>query len=394
VGEKIFTARFARAAEYAEKGLVLKIKYRSWWAIIVVMKDIRMLDVISKIKKGERINEKEALNLLLECDFLALGQLAQERLLKFHSPDQVSFCIDRNINYTNICESKCRFCAFYRSKDDSDAYVLSVDDIVLKVEEAVSLGATQIMLQGGLNLDLKIEYYETVLKKIKDRFNVFIHSLSPPEIWHISEVSQLSIKEVLIRLKEAGLDSLPGGGAEMLVDRVRHEISPNKINTEKWLAVMEIAHGIGFESTATMMMGSIETTAERIEHLKKVRDLQDKTGGFRSFIPWTFTSGNTELGGKELSSIEYLRMLAVSRIYLDNVRNIQGSWVTQGKEIGQISLFFGANDLGSIMLEENVVKAAGAKNRITESEMSELIKRAGKEPVQRNTEYESIKTYP
>ena len=262
-----------------------------------------------------------------------------------------------------------------------------------KVEEAVSLGATQIMLQGGLNPDLKIEYYEDVLKKIKNKFKVFIHSLSPPEICHISNVSQLSIKEVLIRLKDAGLDSLPGGGAEMLVDRVRHEISPNKINTEKWLTVMETAHGIGFESTATMMMGSIETAAERIEHLKKIRDLQDRTGGFRAFIPWTFTSGNTELGGKELSSIEYLRTLAVSRIYLDNVKNIQGSWVTQGKDIGQISLFFGANDLGSIMLEENVVKAAGTENRITEDEMVDLIKRAGKNPVQRNTEYCVVKTY-
>ncbi len=352
-----------------------------------------MTETISKIEKGERINEEEALHLLQEEDFLVLGQLTQERLLKFHPPDKVSFCIDRNINYTNICESKCRFCAFYRLKEDSEAYVLSADDISEKVEEAASLGATQIMLQGGLNPDLKIEYYEHILKKIKDKFNVFIHSLSPPEICHISKVSRLSIKEVLVRLKDAGLDSLPGGGAEMLVDRVRHEISPNKINTEKWLAVMETAHAIGFESTATMMMGSIETAAERIEHLKKIRDLQDRTGGFRSFIPWTFSSGNTELGGKELSSIEYLRTLAVSRIYLDNVKNIQGSWVTQGKDIGQISLFFGANDLGSIMLEENVVKAAGAQNRITENEMVELIKRAGKNPVQRNTEYCVVKIY-
>jgi len=352
-----------------------------------------MADIRAKIEKGERINEQEALDLLQEEDFFVLGQLAQERLQKFHSLGQASFCIDRNINYTNICESKCRFCAFYRLKDDPDAYVLSSEEIAVKVKEAVSLGAIQIMLQGGLNPDLKIEYYEDVLKKLRNNFNVFIHSLSPPEIFHISEVSRLSLKEVLVRLKRAGLDSIPGGGAEMLVDRVRHEISPNKINTEKWLAVMETAHGVGLESTATMMMGSIETAAERIEHLKKIRDLQDRTGGFRSFIPWTFTSGNTELGGKELSSIEYLRTLAVSRIYLDNVKNIQGSWVTQGKDIGQISLFFGANDLGSIMLEENVVKAAGAKNRITETEMAQLIKKAGKEPLQRNTEYCVVKTY-
>jgi len=357
------------------------------------MNENRISNVCAKVEAEERINEEEALRLLQEEDFLVLGQLAQKCLLKFHSPDPVSFCIDRNINYTNICESKCRFCAFYRLKDDMQAYLLNADDIVTRVEEAVSLGATQIMLQGGLNPDLKIEYYEDVLSKIKDRFNILIHSFSPPEIWHMSDVSQLSVKEVLIRLKDAGLDSLPGAGAEMLIDRVRAEISPKKINTKKWLSVMETAHGVGLESTATMMMGSIETAAERIEHLKKIRDLQDRTGGFRSFIPWTFTSGNTELGGKELSSIEYLRTLAVSRIYLDNVKNIQGSWVTQGKDIGQISLFFGANDLGSIMLEENVVKAAGTENRITEDEIVDLIKRAGKNPVQRNTEYCVVKTY-
>ncbi len=352
-----------------------------------------MLDIISKIEKGERINEEEALQLLLESDLLVLGQLAQMRMLKFHSPDHASFCIDRNINYTNICKSKCRFCAFYRLKDDPEAYLLDADDIVKGVEEAVSLGATQIMLQGGLNPELRLEYYENILRKIKNRFDLFIHSFSPPEVCHLSDVSGVTVKDVLIRLKDAGLDSLPGAGAEMLIDRVRHEISPGKISAEKWLMVMETAHGVGLESTATMMMGSIETVDERIEHLKKIRDLQDKTGGFRSFIPWTFTSGNTELGGEEISSIGYLRTLAVSRIYLDNVKNIQGSWVTQGKDIGQMSLLFGANDLGSIMLEENVVKAAGVKNRITESEMVELIKKAGKDPVQRNTEYRIIKKY-
>jgi cyclic dehypoxanthinyl futalosine synthase len=357
------------------------------------MNENRISNICAKVEAEERINEEEALSLLQEEDFLVLGQLAQKRQLKFHSKDKVSFCIDRNINYTNICESKCRFCAFYRAKDDPEAYLLNADDIVKRVQEAVLLGATQIMLQGGLNPDLKIEYYEDILRKIKDRFNVFIHSFSPPEIWHISNISGVPIKKVLIRLRDAGLDSLPGAGAEMLIDRVRAEISPKKINTKKWLAVMETAHGVGLESTATMMMGSIETIVERIEHLKKIRDLQDRTGGFRSFIPWTFTSGNTELGGKELSSIEYLRTLAVSRIYLDNVKNIQGSWVTQGKDIGQISLFFGANDLGSIMLEENVVKAAGTENRITEDEMVDLIKGAGKNPVQRNTEYCVVKTY-
>lgn len=350
-------------------------------------------EIYSKVEKGERISEAEALRLLVEEDLLVLGKLAQQRAGKFHLPDRASFCIDRNINYTNVCENRCRFCAFYRSPEDADAYVLSVNDIIQKVEEAVSLGATQIMLQGGLNPDLGIDYYEEILKSIKSRFDVTLHSLSPPEICHIARVSGLSVEAVLIRLQKAGLDSIPGGGAEMLVDRVRNEISPKKINSEKWLSVMETAHGVGLESTATMMMGSIETRQERVAHFRKIRDLQDRTGGFRSFIPWTFTAGNTELGGEELSSMEYLRTLAVSRIYLDNIKNIQGSWVTQGKDIGQISLFFGANDLGSIMLEENVVKAAGAANRITEKEMVGLIRGAGKEPVQRNTAYETIKTY-
>jgi len=363
---------------------------RSWEKRTI---DMNETAVSEKIEKGERITEDEALFLMQNCDLLVLGKLAQKRVTAYHLPDRVSFCIDRNINYTNICESRCRFCAFYRTKANADAYVLSRDEIIEKVAEAVSLGATQVMLQGGLNPDLDIEYYEQILSNIKRRFAVTIHSLSPPEICHIAKVSRLSVTEVLERLQRAGLDSLPGGGAEMLVDRVRREISPNKIGSEKWLDVMAAAHAIGLASTATMMMGSIETPEERIVHFRKIRDLQDRTGGFRAFIPWTFTSGNTALGGAELSSIEYLRTLAVSRIYLDNIKNIQGSWVTQGKDIGQISLFFGANDLGSIMLEENVVKAAGAGNRITEQEMVALIRSAGKEPVQRNTAYRVIKTY-
>ena len=349
--------------------------------------------IYSKIDSGLRISEDEAFCLLNEADFLDLGQAAQKRMNKFHSADRATFQIDRNINYTNICLSKCRFCAFYRNETDPDAYLLSLDNIIEKVKEAVSLGATQIMLQGGLHPGLDIAYFESILKKIKSDFNIFIHSFSPPEINHISKLSGLPVSTVLHRFKDAGLDSLPGGGAEILSDRVRHIQSPEKIKTGQWLYVMEEAHNAGLKSTATMMMGSIETVRERIEHMQKIRDLQDKTGGFRAFISWTFTPANTELGGTVISSTDYLRTLAVSRIYFDNIENIQGSWVTQGKDIGQMSLHFGANDLGSIMLEENVVRAAGSHNRITETEMVNLIRRAGKIPVQRNTEYKTVKKY-
>jgi cyclic dehypoxanthinyl futalosine synthase len=352
-----------------------------------------LTEIYNKIEEGTRISEGEARVLLKDADLLMLGQLAQKRMQQFHFSDKATFQIDRNINYTNICKSKCRFCAFYRKESDPDAYLLSPDEIIQKVSQAVVCGATQIMLQGGLNPNLTIGYFENVLKKIKTNFDVFVHSFSPPEIHHLSELSGLTVREVLRRLKDAGLDSLPGGGAEILSDRVRHIVSPEKIGTMQWLNVMEAAHAVGLKTTATMMMGSVETLGERIEHLQKIRNLQDCTGGFRAFIAWTFTPGNTELGGNETSSIDYLRTIAVARIYLDNIKNIQGSWVTQGKDIGQMSLFFGANDLGSIMLEENVVRAAGASNRITEPEMKELIRRAGKTPEQRDTEYKTVKTY-
>lgn len=346
-----------------------------------------------KIEADARISDDEALRLLGEADFLELGRLAQHAMRRFHTGDAVTFLIDRNINYTNICVSRCRFCAFYRDITAPDAYLLSAEEILEKVSEAVQIGATQIMLQGGLHPNLPLEYFEDVLRKIKARFVVTLHSFSPPEIHHFAQRSGLSITDVLLRLRDAGLDSLPGGGAEILSERVRHEISPGKITARRWLEIMEAAHRIRLQTTATMMMGCVETFEDRIQHLRAVRDLQDRTGGFRAFIPWTFTAGNTDLGGRETSSVDYLRTLAVSRIYLDNIPNIQGSWVTQGKEVGQMSLFFGANDLGSIMLEENVVRAAGASNRITEAEMVELIRRAGKTPLQRNTRYEIVKRY-
>lgn len=353
------------------------------------------MNIYDKIAAGERITTQEAEGLLTGGDLLQLGRLANERRLELHPDNASTFQIDRNINYTNICECRCRFCAFYREADAPDAYLLSLEQVLEKVDEAVRLGATQLMLQGGLHPDLGIEYFEELFRSIKQRFSICIHSLSPPEVQHLAKKSGLGLQELLQRLRAAGLDSMPGGGAEILSDRVRREISPHKISTSQWMAVMEEAHGIGMRTTATMMIGSVETIAERASHLELIRDLQDTTGGFRAFIPWTFKAGNSELKiDAEVSSFDYLRLLAVARLYLDNVSNIQGSWLTQGRDVGQVSLHFGANDLGSIMLEENVVRAAGTHNRITEQEMVDLIRQAGRVPKQRNTEYQVVKEYP
>ena len=345
------------------------------------------------MRKGKRLNEEEALFLLLDADLLALGSTAQAVADDRHPPKIATFIIDRNINYTNICVSRCRFCAFSRDKESKEAYLLSNEEILSRIKEAVSSGATQVMLQGGLHPDLSIDYYTELIWEIKKRFSLSIHSFSPPEIVHIANVSHLSVNETLKRFKEVGLDSLPGGGAEILVDHVRDLISPQKISSQTWLDVMATAHSLGMKTTATMMMGSIESLEDRVDHLSKIRKLQDKTNGFRAFIPWTYQPGNTELRGREASPFDYLRTLAVARLFLDNVENIQGSWLTLGKDIGQITLLFGANDLGSIMLEENVVRAAGVFHRITEDEMVDLIRRAKRVPAQRDTEYRIVKRY-
>jgi cyclic dehypoxanthinyl futalosine synthase len=353
------------------------------------------IDVYDKLAEGQRITTLEAEELLSGGDFLRLGNLANRRRLTLHPDNASTFQIDRNINYTNICECRCRFCAFYRDADAPDAYLLSTDQVLERVDEAVRLGATQVMLQGGLHPDIGIEYFEEMFNSIKERFDVSIHSLSPPEVQHLAKKTGRDLRALLQQLREAGLDSIPGGGAEILSDRVRREISPHKISTAEWMAVMEAAHNIGMRTTATMMIGSIETTAERAAHLELIRDLQDKTGGFRAFIPWTFKAGNSELEAEvAVSAFDYLRLLSVARLYLDNVANIQGSWLTQGRDVGQVSLHFGANDLGSIMLEENVVKAAGTHNRITEQEMVDLILQAGRIPKQRNTDYQVVREYP
>lgn len=354
---------------------------------------MRVGDILEKTVEGGRLNFDEAIFLLKEADFLELGRAADLVCRQKHPDSVATFLIDRNINYTNICRNECRFCAFYRTASDPEAYVLSQQEIEDKVAEAIELSGTQVMLQGGVNPDLKIDYYVEMLKKIKRKFDIRIHSFSPPEIVHIAESSGMTISETLEKLKEAGLDSLPGGGAEILVDEVRQKISPRKISSALWLKVMEEAHNLGFTTTATMMMGSVESAEDRVEHLGKVRELQDETGGFVSFIPWTFQPGNTALGGEPISSFEYLRTLALSRLYLDNFSNVQGSWVTQGKEVGQISLSFGANDLGSIMIEENVVRAAGVSHKMSIEEMVHLIKNAGKIPAQRDTEFNVLRVY-
>jgi cyclic dehypoxanthinyl futalosine synthase len=350
-------------------------------------------EIIDGAVNGRRLQPDEAVMLIKEAGLLELGAAADAVCRKMHPGSVATFLIDRNINYTNICRNQCSFCAFYRTKGHPEAYVLNQEEIEKKILEAIELGGTQIMLQGGINPDLRIDYYTRMFSEIKKKFHVRIHSLSPPEIVYLSESSGLSVTDTLKELMRAGLDSLPGGGAEILSDRVRQEISPKKIFSLQWLDVMEEAQTLGLKTTATMMFGTVETIEERVLHLTKIRDLQDRTNGFLSFIPWTFQPRNTALGGRQLSSLEYLKTLSVSRMFLDNIRNIQGSWVTQGKDIGQLCLSFGANDLGSIMIEENVVRAAGVTHRITVDEMVALIQKAGKIPAQRDTEFSLLKVY-
>ncbi len=341
----------------------------------------------------ERVDGLEALDLLESGDLLALGARADECRRRLHPGDEVTFVVDRNINYTDYCVSGCRFCAFYKKPGSGEGYLLAEEDIHRKVEETLALDGTAIMMQGGLSPDLDICWFERVFSGIKARYPIHIHSLSPPEIVHIASQSGLTVEETLRRLQAAGLDSLPGGGAEVLVDRVRSAISPHKIPTDTWLDVMRLAHGLGMSTTATMMFGSLDTPAERIEHLRRIRDLQDETGGFTAFIPWTFQAGNTDLeaGHTPASGCDYLRLLAVSRVYLDNIVNIQASWVTQGLKMGQVALAFGANDMGSTMIEENVVAAAGVRNQCDVAEMMRLIRAAGRTPVQRDTLYREVR---
>jgi len=343
-----------------------------------------------------RLSEAEALDLLEHGDLLELGAAADDVRRRLHSSGDVTFIVDRNINYTDYCLSGCRFCAFYKTPGSGEGYLLSRDEIFHKIEETLALGGTAIMMQGGLSPDLDICWFEQVFGDIKARYPIHLHCLSPPEVAHIAGQSGLTTAETLRRLQAAGLDSLPGGGAEVLVDRVRGEISPHKIPTDTWLGVMREAHALGMRTTATMMFGSVDTPAERVEHLRRIRELQDETGGFTAFIPWTFAATNTALqeGHHPATGDDYLRLLAVSRLFLDNVANIQASWVTQGLRMGQVALAFGANDMGSTMIEENVVRAAGVSHAVTVEEMVRLIAAAGFAPVQRDTLYHEVRRYP
>lgn len=339
-----------------------------------------------------RLSEKQATEMLLHGDPVAMGREA-DAICRKRFGDTVTFIVDRNINYTNVCVNECNFCAFFRRKDHKDAYLLTYDEILQKVQETVDAGGTQLMIQGGLYPDLGLEYYEKMLTTIKSKYDITIHSFTATEIQHFARQAGISILDCLKRLQAAGLDSLPGGGAEILVDDVRKRVSPKKIMTDDWLHVMECAHSIGMESTATMVIGLGETMAQRVEHMEKIRRLQDRTGGFRAFITWTFQPGNTELGGEKTSGWDYMRTLAMTRLYMDNVAHIQGSWVTQGERIGQLTLGFGADDLGSIMLEENVVRAAGTAYDMSIKKMADLIRGAGKKPAQRDTEYRIIRRF-
>lgn len=339
------------------------------------------------------LTQAAGLELLQHTDILALGKMADEMRQKLHPGKTVTFVIDRNINYSNVCVSECKFCAFFRPKDHKDAYILSTETMLEKIKETIAAGGTQVMIQGGLHPELDLKFYLDLLYTIKQNYNITIHSFSPAEIMHMAKQANLSVIDTLKELKAAGLDSLPGGGAEILVDEVRQRVSPKKISAGEWLNVMECAHSIGMQSTATMVIGMGETLAQRIAHMEKVRALQEKTGGFRAFITWTFQPGNTVLGGEKISAWEYLKTLATTRLYLDNIKHIQGSWVTQGQNIGQLTLAFGANDLGSIMLEENVVKAAGTSYQMSIEKMVGMIEATGRVAAQRDTAYHIIKTF-
>jgi cyclic dehypoxanthinyl futalosine synthase len=354
---------------------------------------------MNEARDPERIGAEEALRLLTEADLLEVGRRADAVCRRLHPEPYRTFAVDRNVNFSNLCECRCRFCAFWRAEGDPEAYVLDEAALVEKIEEAVALGATHVLGQGGLSPRTDLDYYEDVLGRIRARFpGVRLHCFSPPEVHDMARRAGLSCRDVLERLRAAGLDSLPGGGAEILVDRVRRRISPAKCTTDEWLAVMRAAHGLGMPTSATMVFGHVETPAERVEHLVRVRDLQDETGGFLSFIAWPFQAPHTQLaetgglpaGWRPVTGAEYLRTVAVARLVLDNVPNVQASWVTMGPTIGQTALLFGANDLGSTMIEENVVAATGCRHRASPALLRRLIEAAGFAARQRDSRYQTV----
>jgi len=352
--------------------------------------------IAKKVRDGGRVDAAEALELYRHAPTHLLGSLADGIRARKHPERYVTYIIDRNVNYTNVCVARCNFCAFYRTVGSSDGYVLGFEEIFRKIDETIAVGGNQLLLQGGHNPDLPIAWYEDLFRSIKARYPEFrLHALSPPEVLHIAKLNQLTPPQVIERLVAAGLDSIPGGGAEILVDRVRKLLNCyGKASSDEWLGVMRDAHHAGLRTTATMMYGTVETEAERIEHMMRLRDLQDETGGFTAFITWSFQPDHTELGAQhqlsEATGIEYLRTLALSRIVLDNFDNLQASWVTQGGKVGQLSLAFGANDMGSVMIEENVVRAAGASYCMDEVEIVVNVEDAGFVPKRRNMHYEIL----
>src|SRR3954467_7020127 len=351
-----------------------------------------MSDVATKVSRGARIDAAEALELYRHAPTHVLGQLAEAVRARKHPDRTVTYIIDRNVNYTNVCVAKRNFCAFYRDVGASGGYVLGFDEIFRKIDETIEVGGVQLLLQGGHNPDLPLTWYEDLFRAIKERYPAFkLHALSPPEVIHLSRLSQLAVPQVLERLIAAGLDSVPGGGAEILVDRVRKLLHCyGKASADEWLDVMRHAHRFGLRTTATMMYGTVETDEERLEHLLRLRTLQDETRGFTAFITWSYQPDHTELAGSEATGVDYLRTLAIARIVLDNFDNLQASWVTQGGKVGQLSLAFGANDMGSVMIEENVVRAAGAAYCMDEAEIVRNIEDAGFAAKRRNMHYDIL----
>lgn len=353
-------------------------------------------DIIHKIYENTRLTREEYLYLYANTDLLTLGYLANHLNLKKNPVDQpITFVIDRNINYTNICTCECKFCAFYKKQDDPEGYVLNFETLEKKTTELVNINGTQILLQGGLNSALSLEYFLNMLTDLRNKFpEVTIHGFSPPEIAFIARNNDLSINDLLMQFKKAGLTSIPGGGAEILVDRIRTTLSPNKINSETWLKVMKIAHNLDINTSATMMAGSIESKEDIIDHLLSLRELQDETGGFIAFIPWSFQSNNTYVEPlSHFTGQDYLKLVAISRIVLDNFKNIQVSWPTQGLKIAQIALNFGANDFGGIMMEENVIASTGLKIDSSVNKVLNAIQSIGRKAAQRNTRYKILKTF-
>lgn len=349
-------------------------------------------EVLERAADGGRISEEEALLLYTEAPFHELGEAADQVRRRRYPDGIVTYLIDRNINYTNVCVTACKFCAFYRAPRHAEGWSHDTEEILRRCGEAVDLGATQVMLQGGHHPDYGVEYYAELFSAVKQAYpQLVIHSIGPSEILHMAKVSGVSIEDAVKAIKAAGLDSIAGAGAEMLPDRPRKAIAPLKESGARWLEVMEVAHNLGVESTATMMMGTGETNAERIEHMRMIRDVQDRTGGFRAFIPWTYQPENNHLKGRtQATSLEYLRLIAVARLFFHNVNHLQASWLTTGKDVGQVALHMGVDDLGSIMLEENVISSAGAKHRSNLHDLIHLIRSAGRIPAQRDTLYNHL----